>query len=155
MWGSGERDVPPPGERRAALDAQREQWERALGERADRFGAEASASARAAADVFSRAGTQRLLELGGGQGRDTLFFAERGFEVRSLDYAQSAVDAIRGKAELAGLAERVTVARHDVREPFPFPAESFDACYSHMLFCMALAEDELRALSAWIHRGVT
>ena len=41
----------------------------------------------------------------------------------------------------------MTVAQHDVRTPLPFPDRSFDACYSHMLFCMALTEAELNSLA--------
>ena len=39
----------------------------------------------------------------------------------------------------------MTAVQHDVREPLPYPDGSFDACYSHMLFCMALTEAELRS----------
>jgi len=137
---------------RKALDRQREQWQRALSERADRYGLEPSAPALAACEKFERIGARRLLELGGGQGRDSLFFAERGFEVAVLDYAPSAVETIAEKADVAGLTGRISVGEHDVRKPLPFPEESFDGCYSHMLFCMALTEDELRHLSAEIRR---
>ena len=94
----------------------------------------------------------RLLELGAGQGRDTLFFAAQGFKVHALDYAASAVQAIEYKARQAGLSANITVARHDVRDPLPYADASFDACYSHMLFCMALTEAELRSLSQEILR---
>jgi SAM-dependent methyltransferase len=134
------------------LDAQRGQWERALSERADRFGAEASGPARATAQRLRTERFTKLLELGAGQGRDTLFFAEQGFDVHALDYAQSASDAIEQKARQAALSAQVTVAQHDVRDPLPYPARSFDACYSHMLFCMALTEAELRGLSQEILR---
>ena len=36
----------------------------------------------------------KVLELGAGQGRDALYFAEQGFEVHALDYAASSVEAI-------------------------------------------------------------
>jgi SAM-dependent methyltransferase len=135
-----------------ALDRQRDQWQRALSEKADRYGLEPSAPALAACESFEQIGARRLLELGGGQGRDSLLFAERGFELNVLDYAPSAVEAIAEKIDRTGLAARVSVGEHDVRQPLPFPDGSFDACYSHMLFCMALTEDELRSLSAEIRR---
>jgi len=137
---------------RAALDAQREQWERALSERPDRFGSEASDPARAAADLFQRGGVHDLLELGAGQGRDTLFFAEQGFSVHALDFADSGLAAISAKATTAGLGERIQETRYDVRQPLPFAAGSFDACFSHMLYCMALTERELSALTAEVGR---
>ncbi len=48
------------------------------------------------------------------------------------------------KAQELGLADRLTAAQHDVRERFPFAGDSFDACYSHMLFCMAFTDRHSR-----------
>jgi SAM-dependent methyltransferase len=137
---------------RASLDAQREQWEWALSERPDRFGTEASHPAQAATEVFRRAGAQDVLELGAGQGRDTLFLAERGFNVHALDYATSGLATIRAKAAAAVLDERVQATLFDVRQPLPFANHSFDACFSHMLYCMAFTELELSTLNAEVKR---
>jgi SAM-dependent methyltransferase len=144
--------MDPEPRPRASLDAQREQWERALTERADRFGVEASAPARAAAELFKQAGARDVLELGAGQGRDTLFFAAQGFNIDAIDYADSGLTAIRAKAAAAALEERIEASKHDVRQPLPFTDRSFDACFSHMLYCMALTERELSSLTAEIKR---
>jgi SAM-dependent methyltransferase len=56
------------------------------------------------------------------------------------------------KAEAAGFSSSVRAVRHDVREPLPFADASFDACFSHMLYCMALTEDDLLRLSSEIRR---
>jgi SAM-dependent methyltransferase len=135
-----------------SLDTQRDQWERALSERADRFGAEASDPARVTAERLRREGLTKLLELGAGQGRDTLFFAAGGFEVHALDYTMRAVEEIEQKAQWEQLTGQLTVSQHDVRELLPYPDSSFDACYSHMLFCMALTTTELRLLTQEIRR---
>ena len=42
----------------------------------------------------------------------------------------------------------------DVRRPLAVEDASFDACYSHMLFSMALATRELEALARELHRIV-
>jgi SAM-dependent methyltransferase len=136
----------------SVLDAQQRHWERMLASHPEMFGHNPSEPAPYAADLFERNGVQRVLELGGGQGRDSLFFAARGFTVHVLDYAEAGVEAIQARARAAGLADHLTVARHDVRERLPFEDASFDACYSHMLFCMALTEAELRALSLEVLR---
>ncbi len=128
------------------LDAQRHQWQEAFSETPDMFGAASSRPARAAVELFQREGTKRILELGGGQGRDTLYFAENGFQVDVLDYAEAGIRAIAEKARETGLSERIAIRRHDVREPLPFADETFDACYSHMLYCMALTTSELGLL---------
>jgi len=134
------------------LDAQRQYWQKTFIQKPEMFGGEPSDPARAAAELFEKEGKTTLLELGGGQGRDTLFFARAGFRVHVLDYSESAVDAITEKARQQGLGGAVTALRHDVRDHLPFDNESFDGCYSHMLFCMALTTAELEFLSAEVRR---
>lgn len=134
------------------LDAQKEHWEQAFSEEPDFFGEEPSEPARRAAGLFSKEGFRRVLELGGGQGRDTLFFAGRSFEVSTVDYSRKGLDDIRKKAGEAGLSHRIETVYGDIREGLPFGDGSFDACFSHMLYCMAFTEAELARLSPEILR---
>lgn len=76
------------------LGAQRLHWEATLASRPEMFGRDASQPARFAVELFQREGVKRVLELGGGQGRDSLFFAEVGLSVHVLDYAQAGVNVI-------------------------------------------------------------
>jgi SAM-dependent methyltransferase len=78
--------------------------------------------------------------------------AEKGFAVVALDYAESGLRSIRQKSQALSHSQTVHVLRHDVRDPLPFRDESFDACYSHMLYCMALTMQELESLSAEVWR---
>src|SRR5688572_10464690 len=116
------------------------------------YGTDPAEPALAAAERFARVHAHRVLELGAGQGRDTLFFADRGFHVVALDYAPVTLNTIATKAAAADIASRVSVVRHDVRDPLPFAENTFDAHYSHMLFCMALSTPELVRLAAEIRR---
>lgn len=116
------------------------------------FGVEPSHAARSAAAVFRQEGQKQILELGSGQGRDTLFLLQSGFEVWALDYSAAGLEELRRKAERWGLDDSLQTARHDVRQPLPFAADTFDGCFSHMLFCMALTIGELETLSAEIRR---
>lgn len=116
------------------------------------FGVEPSEPGRKAAEFFRREGKKTILELGGGQGRDTLCFAQSGFEVYVVDYAESGVRAIIERALTLGLNRAISALVHDVRESLPFDDNYFDACYSHMLFCMALTTAELQRLSDEIRR---
>jgi rhodanese-related sulfurtransferase len=127
-------------------------WERAFREVPERYGAEASAAARATLPALAAANVHELLELGAGQGRDTVYFAAAGLRVTALDFTTGAAETLAAKAAAAGLAEAVTVCRHDVRDPLPFSDGTYDACYSHMLFCMALDEAELIGLAGEIRR---
>ena len=134
------------------LDGQQPHWEASFANKPDMFGEAASDPAYVSASLFALERKVALLELGAGQGRDTLFFAERGFRVTALDYSRAAVDAIAAKAHARGLGNRVITFQHDVRQPLPFASETFDACYSHMLYSMALTTPEIERLSAEIRR---
>ncbi len=144
--------VTQAGADHEVLDRQREHWCGSYEPGVERFGAEASEPAQAAAVLFTAERKRLLLELGAGQGRDTLHFACSGLRVQALDYADSAVEALQVKVAAAGFSDEVSVSQHDVREPLPFADESFDACYSHMLLCMALTTEELEALAAEVRR---
>lgn len=134
------------------LKEQHPHWETTLTENEDLFGLEPSESAMRAAEAFKARGIREILELGGGQGRDTIFFAQNGFRVHVLDYTDAGVWAIEEKAMELGLAQAITVTKHDVREPLPFKDTVFEGCYSHMLYCMAFTGEELRSLSREVQR---
>ena len=146
--------APPAGlpESRKPGVEQRAHWEAALRERPDRYGVEASEPARAALELLRGVGARDLLELGSGQGRDALFFAQAGLAVTAADFAPVALATVAEKARTAGVVDRVAVLECDVRQPLPFPDQSFDACYAHMLFCMALSEFQLHTLAAEVWR---
>ena len=116
------------------------------------FGETPSEPAQKAAQLFKKDGVTTLLELGAGQGRDTMFFARQGFQVWALDYSEAAVKAIAQKSKALGLVDSVKAVSHDVRKPLPFSNVSFDGCYSHMLYCMALTTAELEFLSDEVRR---
>ena len=56
------------------LDLQRQRWQTSFASRPEMFGLEPSFAARRALSLFQREGKRKILELGSGQGRDTLLF---------------------------------------------------------------------------------
>jgi SAM-dependent methyltransferase len=134
------------------LDAQQQHWEKTFSRTADMFGKQPSDPVRIAVEIFKKEGKLRLLELGGGQGRDTQYFARHGFNVDVLDYSKEAITAITEKMRQLGFSQAVTARQHDVRHPLPFDDDTFDACYSHMLYCMPLTQSELGFLSGEVCR---
>jgi ubiquinone/menaquinone biosynthesis C-methylase UbiE len=135
-----------------AVNNQQPHWEKVFENTCSRFGDEPSYPAQKAAAIFEKEGKKKILELGSGQGRDTCFFVSKGFHVYALDYTKSGLKAIQEKLENIGLSDLIVTLKHDVREPLPFENETFDACYSHMLYCMALTTAELEFLSSEIKR---
>ncbi len=133
-------------------DGQRSHWESTYSQEPDLYGGEPSHAARKAAQRFREEGIRNILELGAGQGRDTVFFARNGFRILAVDYSRPGLQSIREKMRRSNLADWVGLLCHDVRQPLPLVDESFDACYSHMLFNMALTTTQLESLSVEIRR---
>ncbi|MDD3306867.1 MAG: class I SAM-dependent methyltransferase [Acetobacterium sp.] len=127
-------------------------WEDTFARKPQMFGTDPSIAAIKAVEIFKNNGVRRILELGGGQGRDTLYFAQQGFAVTVIEYTVAGIQAIRERAKELEVDYLVTTLQHDVRQVFPFATGSFDACYSHMLYCMALTTSELTAISAETNR---
>lgn len=134
------------------LDAQHPYWEDTFSRKPDMLGSEPSYSAKKAVELFRKKGAKKILELGGGSGRDAIYFAENGFHVYVLDFSNTGLDVIKQKARELNLSENITTLQHDVRKALSLESESFDGCYSHMLYCMALTTKELEFLSDEIRR---
>jgi SAM-dependent methyltransferase len=133
-------------------DGQKDHWEKTYSGKPAFFGEESSEFARTAVELFKGEAVQSVLELGCGQGRDTLLFAKEGFHVTALDYSEAGLLKLQESARDLGVSDRVDTRSFDVRNPLPFPDGSFDACYSHMLLCMELSTVELRFLLGEIRR---
>lgn len=134
------------------LNEQHPHWETTFSINVDMFGQTPSESAIKAVEVFKKQGKTKILELGGGQGRDTIYFAQNGFQVYVLDYTDCGVTAIKQKAQELGLSNSITAIQHDARNPLPFDDDFFEGSYSHMLFCMAFTTQELEFLSQEVRR---
>ncbi len=134
------------------VDEQRDHWSRTYATRSDFLGADPSVVGQAALARFQALGVRDLLELGPGQGRDTIALAAAGLDVVALDFAESGLHEIVNRAAQAGVVGSVRTVIGDVRDPLPFADATFDACYAHMLLCMALTTDEIVRLTGEIHR---
>ena len=58
----------------------------------------------------------------------------------------------RNKIKKENLTSSISTLKFDIREDLPFETNSVDACYSHMLYCMALTQKDLDKLNNEIHR---
>ncbi len=125
------------------LTGQEGHWDKTYTENPGFFGDGASEFAHTALILFKGAGVRSILELGCGQGRDTLLFAKEGFHVTALDYSAAGLLKLQESGREIGVSDRVSTQVFDVRKLLPFPDGSFDACYSHMLLCMELSTSEL------------
>ena len=71
-----------------------------------------------------------LLDVGCGNGVDSLFFAKQGYAVTATDFSESGIAALHASAETDGLFLRTHL--HDTAKKFPFDHGTFDVIYAHL-----------------------
>ena len=134
------------------LDQQSQYWEKNFLSKPEMFGLGPSIAAVNALKNFKEQNIKKLVEFGAGLGRDTLFFAKNSISVEALDYSPAAIKIINKKAQEHKLSDLISAKIFDVRRQLPFEDNSVEACFSHMLYCMALTTTELKYLNSEICR---
>ena len=134
------------------LDQQSQYWEKNFLSKPEMFGLEPSKAAVNTVKTFKEQNIKNIVELGSGLGRDTLFFAKNSITVEALDYSPATIKIINKKALEAKLSNFISTKIFDVRKKLPFEDNSVEACFSHMLYCMALSTTELKYLNSEICR---
>ena len=134
------------------LDQQSQHWEKNFSSKPEMFGLEPSIAAKKTLVLFKEKNIKKIVELGAGLGRDTIFFANNSIHVEALDYSSSAIKIINEKAKKNNLLNLISAKNFDIREKLPFDDNSIEACFSHMLYCMALSDLDLENLNNEIYR---
>lgn len=89
------------------------------------------------------------LELGCGEGGDSLWLARRGWKVTAVDISSVAVERLAEHARSLGLGDRVTTAPYDLHESFP--QGRYDLISAHYLHTPHDL-DRAAVLRAAVHR---
>ena len=131
------------------LDQQSQHWENSFSSKPEMFGHEPSIAAVTSLKFFK---DKNIVELGAGLGRDTIFFAQNSVYVEAFDYSEKAIETIKKKSKKLNLSDFVKAKVFDVRKKLPFENNTIDACFSHMLYCMALSNLDLENLNKEIFR---
>ena len=134
------------------LNKQSQHWEKNFSNKPEMFGLEPSLPSKKALKVFQENKISKVVELGAGLGRDTIFFASNSIQITALDYSPSGIKVINEKAEKQNLKNLISTKIFDIRKKLPFKDNSIEACFSHMLYCMALTSIELEELNNEICR---
>jgi len=134
------------------LDQQYQYWENNFLSKPEMFGLEPSKAAINTLKTFKEENIKKIVELGAGLGRDTIFFAKNAINVEALDYSPAAIKIINKKILEHKLSNLVSTKIFDVRKKLPFEDNSVEVCFSHMLYCMALSTAELKYLNSEICR---
>ena len=115
------------------------------------FGLEASEPAKKSLKIFQENNINTIIELGAGLGRDSIYFSINNLSVTSLDYSQSGINIINKKINKDKL-KNIKTKVFDIRQKLPFEDNSIDGCFSKMLYCMALSNQNLFNLNKEICR---
>ena len=115
------------------------------------FGLEESEPARKSLKLFQENNINNIVELGAGLGRDSIFFSQNNISVTSLDYSPSGINIINKKIHEKKI-KNISTKLFDIRQKLPFEDNSIDGCFSHMLYCMALSNEDLINLNNEICR---
>ena len=134
------------------LDQQYQHWEASFLNKPEMFGLEPSIAAIKAIKFFKEQNFKNIVELGAGLGRDTIYFAKNFIHVEALDYSKESIKSIVNKSIKINLSKFIKTKVFDVRKKLPFKTNTIDACFSHMLYCMALSNLDLKNLSTEICR---
>jgi len=129
------------------LDQQSQYWEKNFLSKPGMFGLDPSNAALNTLKTFKKKNIKKIVELGAGLGRDTIFFAKNAINITALDYSQTAIKVINEKASKDKLLSFISTKNFDVRKKLPFADNSVEACFSHMLYCMALTTSEIKNLN--------
>lgn len=80
---------------------------------------------RVASDLFKRQNCKKVMDLGCGTGRHTLFLAKEGFHVFATDISETGLEITKSKAEQMGIKD-IEYKQHDMRN-IPYDDDFFDA----------------------------
>ena len=134
------------------LDQQSLYWEKNFQSKPEMFGLEPSKAAVNTLKTFKEQNIKKIVELGAGLGRDTIFFAKNSISIEALDYSPAAIKIINKKSLENKLSSLISAKIFDVRKKLPFEDDSVEACFSHMLYCMALSTTDLTNINNEILR---
>ncbi|HKX20363.1 MAG TPA: class I SAM-dependent methyltransferase [Nitrososphaeraceae archaeon] len=119
-------------------------WDKVYSNDSAFFGEKPSDFAQKCYGDFKKYEVKKLLELGCGQGRDTIFFASNDLDVDAIDSSKIAIENVKQK--IRGKNISLHLRHFEARQALPFDTGYFDAVYSHMFYNMRFTDEELRYL---------
>ena len=95
------------------------------------FGTGPTKLAKMANDLIYDNSIKNILEIGCGQGRDSIFFSEKGYSIETFDISENAITFVN-KTKKSFNLKNLNAIVHDVTEPFSYSNNFFDFVYSNL-----------------------
>lgn len=99
-------------------------WERIYKEKGELF-SEVEPKIKKLAGIFKKKGYSKVLDLGCGTGRHSLFLANNGFFVYAIDISKTGIEILKRNAKKQGL-KNISYKLHNITK-IPYPNNFFDA----------------------------
>jgi len=109
----------------------KEVWEK-LYEKKNRYGTEPCHFAIKSLEWMKKIKGNKILELGCGEGKDSVFFAKNGYEVFSLDCSEKAIKSFEENIVKNDVKKLVHPILYDITIPLKFDDETFDVVFAHL-----------------------
>lgn len=87
-----------------------------------------------------------LLDLGCGQGPDTIYFAKKGFNVTAIDISTQALNHLKEKAMINKIENRIELIEGDMQKIEELPKKEFTVIFSRMALQMITEENREKYL---------
>lgn len=131
---------------------EQDSWDELYDIEPEHFGSGESEFAIKCSKVMKDSGVNKVLEIGCGYGRDSLFFARQGFKVVAVDYSTKALDILNEKLSVDSAARNIETRHCDIRKGIPFGDGYFNAVYSFLLFPVGFIDSQIEFVFSEIHR---
>lgn len=110
---------------------QKERWKE-LYEKKNRYGTEPCHFAVTALGWMKKIKGSKILDLAGGEGKDSIFFAKNGYEVFCLDFSERAIKSCEENIIKNNVQKLVHPILYDISKPLKFDDETFDGVFAHL-----------------------
>ncbi|MBI5044249.1 MAG: class I SAM-dependent methyltransferase [Nitrospirae bacterium] len=133
-------------------DMEQNFWDELYEIEPEHFGTGESEFAIKCSKMMRDSGINKVLEIGCGYGRDSLFFASQGFKVVAMDYSTKALDILNEKLSVDSASKKIEAIHCDICKGIPFGDGYFDAVYSFLLFPVGFSNSQIEFVFSEIHR---
>ncbi|HLC86296.1 MAG TPA: sulfatase-like hydrolase/transferase [Candidatus Nanoarchaeia archaeon] len=113
------------------------------------FGSGPTKLAYQAADYLVNEDIRKILDLGAGQGRDSLYFSQMGYDVTAIDFSRNAIKSIQ--EIISHHKTNVKPILYDITKRLPFNDLYFDCVYSNLTF-QFLNKQQMNSTISDVHR---
>jgi ubiquinone/menaquinone biosynthesis C-methylase UbiE len=110
---------------------QKEDWE-SLYEKKGRYGTEHCSFAIKALKWMKKIKGSKILDLGCGECKDSIFFAKNCYEVFCLDFSEKAIKSGKENVIKSNVQKLVHPILYDISKPLKFEDETFDGVFAHL-----------------------